>query len=208
MILKPLNKKGISIGQLIFAILLLGVIISVIVIPIKNNLRDISNLTQNFTPMTNDFSDTFPFIAEDLTITVISNQGTLCSIDTDKKDIKPQEWNCPSGDVIFDSQITYYGTKLRTFHGGILVCEEDDDTCCDKINNPANTVWSQNPCKIIPNDKTLCSSGVYTFTESKTYKVHPIAECVFDSKTGCKVSGMTQSAKSCNSDEYILINVI
>jgi len=208
--LKSLNKKGMSIiGKLLLAILIIGVIIAVVIIPIRNRLIDLGTLTTNFTPIEKDFSDSFPFIANNLSIVSTGSDIPCTIINDDEKPKVPNEWNCDANkDVIFYSDITYYGTKLRTFHAGILVCEEDDETCCDKLKtSPTNVAWSAAPFKIIPNDKTLCSSGIYNFQDSKTYKVIPVAECVFDSKIGCKVPGMTQSVKSCNPNNYILIHV-
>lgn len=209
---KSLNKKGNwildNIGKIVLLLIVFGVIIAIVIVPIKERWNNINTLATNFTPIKNDFSATFPFIATNLVMMPTTGGNFPCEIVEDNGNpVVPTELNCPKdSDVMFSSDITYYGTKLRTFNAGILVCQEDDETCCDKINT-ASAKWNTEQLEIIPNDKTTSSSGGYQFTESGDYRVQPIARCVFDAKIGCKVSGMTQSAKTCNPKEYMIVHV-
>jgi hypothetical protein len=215
--LKSLNKKGVTITEIIIGLILIGVIIFAIVIPIKNRWNEVHALATNFTPMQKDFSDTFPFLANKLEI---SKDSIGCTeiLDSNTKSLDLREWNCEnSKEIIFSSSVTYYGSKLRNMRAGVLICKGDIDNCCDTmyINTYTAYFWSSKYVNIIPNDETIVNFELEIIKDASgnpitagTYKIHPITECKFDSKVGCKVSGMTQSAKSCNANNYILVNIV
>lgn len=181
--------------------MLLGIIIFVVVIPIKNRLHDVNKLATNFTPVQKDYSNFFPLTAKELVPVSMACSNIPKPANSDGK----EEWNCQTNsEILFKSNITYYGTKTRDIYAGILVCTEDDENCCDKIRT--NAIWEDNKINIIPEDTTTSNAVKYTFTETKSYKVYPVIECVFDAKTGCKTTGMDQSAVTCSDNEYILIH--
>jgi len=205
------NRRGIGILGIILALVILGVLLFIFVPAISNNFKAFKLISQKYSGPKLELKNTYEFTAKDITIPA-SDSCVLSA----KRTGTMTEYDCKGGKpVTFLVDITNNGLKDRRYIPEIVICKLGDKDCCN--NEKKKYISAKDYCLVAIGATGECNIDPYIFTEDNgftivsskdKFEVHPIAECVQDQTFGCYYAGMTESVKSCNPEQYVVVNII
>ena len=197
-----------DIKDILLGLLAVGIILIIVSPGLRHSFTAIFTVADKYGTPKLELTNNYMFTAEGISIDRDSFNNKCIVLERDKSNSMGVVYECQKGmSENFIITMKNDGYKMRTFHGGTVVCKSGDKDCCG--NAKALSSAGSDDCSLVPEELKGCVAGSYTFDGTYSeYEVHPVADCIKDATYGCYDAGMTSDVESCNPNNYIIVKMV